>query len=78
MKLAEASVGELGELLRSSENQIKVDCPVTKGDICAYKTDEDSVADYTLRQLLKYPYCEAHGCSLELTVENESDEGGAE
>jgi len=78
VKLAEASVEDLGEVLRSSGSQIKVDCPDTSGDICGYKANENSVADYSLRQLLKYPYCEAHGCSLELSVEKQSEEGGAE
>jgi hypothetical protein len=78
VKLAEASVKDLGEILRRSESQIQVDCPDTSDDICGYKANENTVADYSLRQLLKYPYCEVHGCSLELAVKNQSKEGDTE
>ena len=70
IEVAEATVKELGNILRKSENDPKVTCPTKTDDICSYRVNDHTLSDYSIRQVVKYPYCETHGVSLVLK-ENE-------
>jgi hypothetical protein len=71
IEVAEGTVKELGNILRKSEEDPKVTCPTKTDDVCSYRVNDHTLSDYSIRQIVKYPYCERQRTSLVL-IENEN------